>query len=159
REARRVACPPGPMEDPMYARVTACRRRSLPHSCHRQRAAQAGHLGLQRDDGFLECGTLLSIQEVGIPHVGTRPKVIMLANRKMATPVLGMRRKRDVEVSRYDLLRQQHPMPPEGEASKRALILARIGVGPLREKREGGLHTLKRVLNVMVCQEHTSLPR
>ena len=31
-----------------------------------------------------------------------------------------------------------------------------IGICPLREGREGGLHTLKRVLNVMICQEHTS---
>jgi len=74
----------------------------------------------------------------------------------MATPVLGMRRKGDVEVSRHALLRLQHPLPPQGESIERALIIARVGVCPLREGREGGLHTFQRVLNVMVCQEHTS---
>src|SRR5437870_1330003 len=80
----------------------------------------------------------------------------MLAYCEMATPVLGMRRERDVEVPRDSLLRMQHPLPPEGKSIERALIIARIGVGPLREGREGGLHTLQRVLNVMICQEHTS---
>src|SRR5262245_23671528 len=80
----------------------------------------------------------------------------MLANREMATPVLGMRRKGDVEVPRHERLRVQHPLPPQGESIERALIITRIGVGPLREGRKGGLHKFQRVLNVMVCQEHTS---
>ena len=60
---------------------------------------------MQRDNSFLEGGTLLGIQEVGIPYVGARPKIKMLAYREMATPVLGMRRKRDVEVPRPELFR------------------------------------------------------
>src|SRR6266852_1719999 len=137
----------------MYARATSCGLCHLTHSRHRQCAAQACHLGLQRDDGLLECGVLLCIKEVGIPHIGTRPPIIMLANREMATPVLGMRRERDVEVPRHGLLRMEHPLPPEGESIERALV-SFVGIFPLSEVREGGLHTRERVVNVMVCQEH-----
>ena len=61
----------------------------------------------------------------------------MLANRKMATPVLGMRRERDIEVPRHGLLRMPRPLPPEGETIERALIITGIGVCPLREGGEG----------------------
>ena len=43
--------------------------------------------------------------------MGTRPPIIMLANCEMATPVLGVRRKGDVEVPRHERLRVQHPLP------------------------------------------------
>ena len=64
-------------------------RRHLPHACNRHRVTQACSLGLQRDDGFLECYTRLGIQEVGIPSIGTGPEVIILACRELAAPVLG----------------------------------------------------------------------
>ena len=132
-------------------------RRHLPHSCHRQRVAQACSRGLQRDDGFLECGPRFGIQEVGIPSIGTGPDIVMLACREMATPVRGMGRKRDGDLPRRARLRLQHPLPAQGASIKRALIVTRIGVGPLRQGREGGLHLFQRVLPVMVCQEHMSM--
>ena len=87
-------------------------RRHLPHACDRPRVAQTCSLGLQRDDGFLECGTRLGIQEVGIPSIGTGLKIRMLACREMATPGLGMGRKRDGAMPRHTRLRLQHPLPP-----------------------------------------------
>jgi len=51
----------------------------------------------------------------------------MLANREVATPVLGLRGKRHVEVPRHGLLRVQHPLPPEGETIERAFIIAGVG--------------------------------
>jgi hypothetical protein len=131
-------------------------RRNLPHACNRQRVAQACSRGLQRDDGFLECGTRLGIQKVGIPSIGTGPAIIRLACRAMATPVRGMGRNRDGAMLRRARLRLQHLLPPQGASIKRALIVTRIGVGPLRQGREGGLHLCQRVLHVMVCQEYMS---
>jgi hypothetical protein len=87
--------------------------------------AQAGYLGLQRDDGFLECGTLLGSQEVGIPYVGARPQILMLTDREMATPVLGMRRKREGEVPRH-ARRSTHCPHKEHPSSKRSSSLALV---------------------------------
>jgi hypothetical protein len=132
-------------------------RRHLPHACNRHRGAQACSLGLHCDNGFLEGGTRLGLQEVGIPSRGTGPAIIMLACRERTTPVLGMGCKPDGAMPRRACLRLQHPLLPHGASITRALIVTRIGVGPLRQGREGGLHLFQRVLPVMVCEEPMSM--
>jgi hypothetical protein len=93
---------------------------------------------------------------VGLPSIGTRPAIIRLACREMATPVIGMGRQPDGAMPRRVRLSPQHPRPPQGASITRALIVTRLGVGPLRQGREGGLHLCQRVLPVMVCQEPMS---
>jgi hypothetical protein len=45
----------------------------------------------------------------------------------------------------------QHPLSPQGESIERSLVYG-VGVFPMGEVREGGLHTRERVVNFMVCQ-------